>query len=88
MCVVLRVLLVFLILLDCFSCSCWLCGLSSNNGFEAEVDVAFEGKVLCRYGNWDSSKDHKYPYLHCDLIDRAGFTTITVSLRIPHIETT
>jgi hypothetical protein len=53
---------------------------------EGSRDVAFEDKVLCRYGNWDSSKDHKYPYLHCDLIDRAGFTTITVSLRNPHIE--
>ena len=40
---------------------------------EGSRDVAFENKVLCRYGNWNTSKEHKFPYLHYDLIDRAGF---------------
>jgi hypothetical protein len=53
---------------------------------EGSRDVVFESKVMCRYGNWVISKEHKFPYLHCDLIDRAGFTTITVSLKHPKIE--
>ena len=53
---------------------------------EGSRDVAFEGKILSRYGNWDPSKDVKHPYVHCDLLDRAGYTTITVSLVRPQIE--
>jgi hypothetical protein len=31
---------------------------------EGSKDVAFEGKVLCWYGNWDTSKEYKFSYLH------------------------
>jgi hypothetical protein len=50
---------------------------------EGSRDVAFEDKVMCQYGNWDTNKEHKFPYLYCDLIDRARFTTITINLRHP-----
>jgi hypothetical protein len=53
---------------------------------EGNRDVAFEGKVLCWYRNWDPSKERNFPYLHCNLIDRAGFTTITISVRNPQIK--
>jgi hypothetical protein len=53
---------------------------------EGSRDVAFEGKVLCRYRNWDLNKEHKFLYLLCDLIDTIGFTTITISVRNPQIE--
>lgn len=53
---------------------------------EGTRDVAFEGKILSRYGNWDPTKDVKHPYLHCDLLDREGYTTITMSLVRPQIE--
>jgi hypothetical protein len=53
---------------------------------EGSRDVAFEGKVLCWHGNWDPSKEDTFLYLHCDLINRASFTTINVTLRNPQIE--
>ena len=53
---------------------------------EGTRDVAFECKVLSRYGNWDPRKQLKFAYLHCDVIDRLGLTTVTVSLKTPEIE--
>jgi hypothetical protein len=57
-----------------------------NNINEGSRDVAFVGKVLCRYGNWNPNKEHKFLCLHCDLIDKAGFTTIIISVRNSQIE--
>ena len=53
---------------------------------EGTRDVAFECKVLSCYGNWDPRKQLKFPYLHCDVINRLGLTTVTVSLKTPEIE--
>ena len=47
---------------------------------EGTKDVAFEGKILNQYGNWDSSKVIKHKYLHCDLIDRNDFTTVILNI--------
>lgn len=45
-------------------------------------DVAFEAKVVNRYGTYDRVVANKlqtsYQYLYCDLLDRGGFTTITL----------
>lgn len=48
---------------------------------EGMRDVAFEGKILNRYGNFDSEKVTEFKYLHCDLIDKDGFTTVTLSIK-------
>jgi hypothetical protein len=54
-------------------------------------DVAFEAKVFNRYGTFDwiaykSTKDPGYEYLHCDLLDKATVTTITLKLKSTHID--
>jgi hypothetical protein len=51
--------------------------------------VTFEAKVFNRYGTFDwiinrSMEDLGYAYLHCDLLDKAILTTIT--LRVFYIE--
>lgn len=51
--------------------------MSVDEILEGMRDVAFEGKVLNRYGNYDSEKVTEFKYLHCDLIDKEGFTTVT-----------
>jgi hypothetical protein len=48
-----------------------------------ELDVAFEVKVLNKYGTFDriinrSIEDLSYAYLHYDLLDKATLTTITL----------
>lgn len=53
-------------------------------------DVAFEGKVLNRYGtyDWITKKlidDLVYAYLYCELLDVIGLTTITLRVKSPHI---
>jgi hypothetical protein len=54
-------------------------------------DVAFEAKVFNRYNTFDqiankSMEDPSYAYLHCDLLDMAILTTITLKVKSPHIE--
>ncbi len=54
-------------------------------------DVAFEAKVLNRYGTFDrianrSMEDPNYAYLYCDLLDRAILTTITLRVKSPYIK--
>jgi hypothetical protein len=54
-------------------------------------DVAFEAKVLNRYGTFDqiahrSMEDPSYAYLHCDLLDKATLTTITLKVKSFYIE--
>jgi hypothetical protein len=54
-------------------------------------DVAFEAKVLNKYGTFDhiannNMEDACYTYLHCDLLDRAAFTTITLRVKSPYIK--
>jgi hypothetical protein len=55
--------------------------VSVDEIMEGLRDVAFEGKVLNRYGNYDSTKVIEFKYLHCDLVDRHGFTTVTLSVK-------
>jgi len=55
------------------------------------VNVAFEAKVFNRYGTFDqitnrSMKNPGYAYLHCDLLDSAILTTITLKVKSPYIE--
>jgi hypothetical protein len=50
-------------------------------------DVAFDTKVLNRYGTFDqivnkSMEDPCYAYLHCDLLDKAVLTTITLRVKL------
>jgi len=54
-------------------------------------DVAFEVKVFNRYGTFDrirnrSMEDSSYAYLHCDLLDKTILTTITLRVKLFHIE--
>jgi len=54
-------------------------------------DVTFEAKVLNRYGTFDriankNMEDPSYAYLHCDLLDRATLTIITLKVKSPYIE--
>ncbi len=54
-------------------------------------DVAFEAHVFNRYGIFDQiankgMEDPSYAYLHCDLLDRATLTTITLRVKSPYIE--
>jgi len=54
-------------------------------------DVAFEAKVFNRYGTFDritnrNMEDIGYAYLHCDLLDRAVLTIITLKVKPLHIE--
>ena len=57
-----------------------------NDLSEDTNDVAFECKFLSRYGNWDLKKQLKFAYLHCNVIDRSGLTTMTMSLKGLKIE--
>ncbi len=55
------------------------------------TDVTFEAKVLNRYGTFDrivnrSMEDPSYAYLHCDLLDKATLTTITLKVKPPYIK--
>jgi hypothetical protein len=52
-------------------------------------DVAFDAKVLNRYGTFDqianrSMEDPGYAYLHCDLLDKVALTTITLKVKLPY----
>jgi len=53
-------------------------------------DVAFEINVLNMYGTFDQNvNDHwksKLHILHYDLLNRACLTTITLSVKSPHIK--
>jgi hypothetical protein len=54
-------------------------------------DVAFEAKVINRYGTFDRivnmSMEHPcYAYLHCFLLDKATLTTITLKVKLPYIK--
>jgi hypothetical protein len=54
-------------------------------------DVTFETKVFNRYGTFDwitnkNMKNSNYAYLHCHLLDKAALTTITLKVKLPHIE--
>jgi hypothetical protein len=49
-------------------------------------DVAFEGRIMNRYGTFDliakgAMKNPNYSYLYCDLLDRDGYTTITMMIK-------
>jgi hypothetical protein len=53
--------------------------------------ITFEVKVFNRYGTFDrianrSMEDPSYAYLHCDLLDKATLTTITLRVKSPYIE--
>jgi hypothetical protein len=54
-------------------------------------DVALEAKVFNRYGTFDqitnkNMEDLGYAYLHCDLLDMVTLTTITLRVKLLHIE--
>ncbi len=54
-------------------------------------DVVFEAKVFNMYGTFDqiankSMQDPSYAYLHCDLLDKAILTIITLKVKSPHID--
>jgi len=54
-------------------------------------DVTFEANVFNRYGTFDqivnkSMEDPSYAYLHCDLLDMATLTIITLKVTLFHIE--
>jgi hypothetical protein len=54
-------------------------------------NVAFEPKVFNRYRTFDritnkSMEDLNYAYLHCDLLNRAFFTTIILKTKSLHID--
>jgi hypothetical protein len=54
-------------------------------------NVAFEAKVLNRYGTFDqiatrNMENSSYAYLHCDLLDKATLITITLRVKSPYIE--
>jgi hypothetical protein len=54
-------------------------------------DVAFEAKVFNKYGTFDcitnsNMEDLGYAYLHCDLLDMATLTIITLRVKLPYIE--
>ncbi len=53
-------------------------------------DVAFEANVFYRYGTFDQIENIKmedlgYAHLHCDLLNNATLTTITLKVKLPHI---
>ncbi len=53
-------------------------------------DVAFEAKVLNRYGTFDQitnriMEDPRYAYLHCVLLDRTALTIITLRMKLLYI---
>jgi len=54
------------------------------------IKDVFEAKVFDRYGTFSqianrSMEDPSYAYLHCDLLNRATLTTITLIMKSPHI---
>ncbi len=54
-------------------------------------DVAFEVKVFDKYDTFDriadrSMEDLGYAYLHCDLLDMATLTIITLKVKSPYIK--
>jgi hypothetical protein len=54
-------------------------------------DVALEAKVFNRYGTFDqitnkNMEDLGYAYLHCLLLNMVTLTTITLKVKLPHIE--
>jgi hypothetical protein len=54
-------------------------------------DVAFEAKVLNKYGTFDriahkSMEDLSYAHLHYDLLNRATLTIITLRTKLFHID--
>jgi hypothetical protein len=53
---------------------------------EGSRDVPFENKILSQYGNWNPNKKLKFPYMHYDFMDRVGFITFTVTVRISQIK--
>ncbi len=53
--------------------------------------LCLKQKVFNMYGTFDqiankSMQDPSYAYLHCDLLDMAILTTITVKVKSPHID--
>jgi hypothetical protein len=45
--------------------------VSTDDIIDGRREVAFDGKILYWYGNWDPIKeDKKHSSLHCDLIDQ------------------
>jgi hypothetical protein len=54
------------------------------NDLDFEIkDVMFEAKVFNKYGTFDqianrTMQDSRYTYLHCDWLDMAILTTITL----------
>ncbi len=66
------------------------CIISVNDLDCSVQDVAFEGKVLNRYGSYDQITkklidDPSYAYLYCELLGVIGLTTITLRVKSPHI---
>jgi hypothetical protein len=58
--------------------------------FEIKV-VVLEAKVFNKYDTFDriankSTKDPSYAYLHCDLLDKAALTTITLRVKSLYID--
>ncbi len=54
-------------------------------------DVAFEAKVFNKYNTFDqitnrNMEDSNYAYFHCDLLNRATLTIITLRMKSHHIE--
>jgi hypothetical protein len=54
------------------------------------IKDVFEAKVFDRYGTFSqianrSMEDPSYAYLHCDLLNKATLTTITLIMKSPHI---
>ncbi len=52
--------------------------------------MAFEGKVLNRYGTYDRIAkkfidDTSYTYFYCEFLDAIGLTTIALKVKSPHI---
>jgi hypothetical protein len=61
-----------------------------DSNFEIR-NVTFEAKVSNRYGTFDHitnsrMKNPGYAYLHCDLLDKATITTITLRVKSPYIK--
>jgi hypothetical protein len=52
--------------------------------------VVFEAKVFNRHGNFDQIRNRNvensvYAYLHCDLLNMVGLTTISLKVKSLHI---
>jgi len=53
-------------------------------------NVAYEANVFNNYGTFDrivnmNMEDPCYAYLHCDLLDMATLTRITLKVKLPYI---